>query len=502
MTDNRIKSVVVVGGGTAGWMSAALLARALGKTVSIHLIESDEIGTVGVGEATIPQIRNFNAFLGLDENAFLAATQGTIKLGIQFVGWRGPGQSYLHAFGEIGRQLGVVPFHHYWLAGGDQGQAHDLWDYSLNAQAAYAGRFGRGARPAPTGGAAGEALTYAFQFDASLYARYLRGHAEQHGVVRIEGKILGADLREPDGFVRSVTLESGQVVAGDLFIDCSGFRGILIEQALKTGYDDWSDLLPCDRALAVPTANTGPPRPYTQAIAHAAGWQWRIPLQHRTGNGHVFCSRFISEDEATATLMANLEGEPLAEPRLLKFTTGRRKAFWNRNVVALGLASGFMEPLESTSIHLIQSGLSRLLNLFPDRSFAQRDIDEYNRQAGLEFARIRDFLVLHYWANQREEPFWTACRQQAIPPELARKVALFRTHGRLFREPEDLFLDASWLQVLIGQGIVPEGHHPMTGLIDDDQLQGVLADLRQITADGAAALPAHADFLRQHCAAR
>jgi tryptophan halogenase len=499
MNDDRIKSVVVVGGGTAGWMSAALLARALGDTVSIRLVESEEIGTVGVGEATIPQIRNFNAFLGLDENAFLAATQGTIKLGIEFVGWRSPGQSYIHAFGDIGRPLGAVPFHHYWLAGRRKGDDQSLWDYSLNARAAFAGRFDRAVRRA---GGPPEPLTYAFQFDAALYARFLRTHAERLGVVRTEGKILETTLREPDGFVRSVTLESGEVVEGDFFMDCSGFRGVLIEQALKTGYEDWSDLLPCDRAVAVPTANVGPPRPYTQAIARAAGWQWRIPLQHRTGNGHVFCSRFVSEDEAVAQLLANLEGEPLAEPRTLKFVTGRRKRFWNRNVLALGLASGFMEPLESTSIHLIQSGLSRLLNLFPDKGFAQRDIDEYNRQTGLEYERIRDFLVLHYWANQREEPFWKACREMTIPAELTRKVELFRTHGRLFRDPDDLFLEASWLQVLEGQGVSPESHHPMTGQLTDDQLRGFLADLRQITADNAAALPAHGDFIRKQCAAR
>ena len=497
MTDNRIKSVVVVGGGTAGWMSAALLARALGGTVSIRLIESEEIGTVGVGEATIPQIRNFNAFLGLDENAFLAATQGTIKLGIEFIDWRAPGQSYIHAFGEIGRQLGAVPFHHYWLASRLKGDDHALWDYSLNAQAAKAGRFGR-AVAAPSG----EALTYAFQFDAALYAGHLRAYAEHHGVVRTEGRIQGANLRGADGLVESVTLASGEVVAGDFFIDCSGFRGVLVEQALKTGYEDWSSYLPCDRAIALPTANVGPPRPYTQAFARSAGWQWRIPLQHRTGNGHVFCSRFISEDEAVAQLMANLEGEALAEPRTLKFVTGRRKAFWNKNVVALGLASGFMEPLESTSIHLIQSGLSRLLNLFPDKAFAQRDIDEYNRQAGLEFERIRDFLVLHYWANQRDEPFWRACREMAVPPELTRKVELFRARGRLFREPEDLFLEASWLQVLVGQGVPPETCHPMTGMVTAPQLKGFLADLRKITADSAAALPLHADFIRQHAAAR
>jgi tryptophan halogenase len=499
MTDNRIGSVVVVGGGTAGWMSAALLARALGDTVRIRLVESEEIGTVGVGEATIPQIRHFNAFLGLDENAFLAATQGTIKLGIEFVDWRSPGQSYLHAFGDIGRPLGAVPFHHYWLAGRPKGDDHSLWDYSLNARAAFAGRFDRTVRKA---GGAAEPLTHAFQFDAALYARFLRAHAERLGVVRTEGKILSTALREPDGFVRSVTLESGEVVEGDFFIDCSGFRGVLIEQALKTGYEDWSDLLPCDRAIAVPTANVEPPRPYTQAIARPAGWQWRIPLQHRTGNGHVFCSRFISEDEAVAQLTANLEGEMLAEPRTLKFVTGRRNKFWNKNVLALGLASGFMEPLESTSIHLIQSGLSRLLNLFPDKGFAQRDIDEYNRQTGLEYERIRDFLVLHYWANQRQEPFWKACRETAVPADLIRKVELFRAHGRLFKEPDDLFLEASWLQVLVGQGIMPDGCHPMTGQLTDDQLLGFLADLRKITADGAAALPAHGDFLRQQCAAR
>ncbi|CAN5506896.1 tryptophan 7-halogenase [soil metagenome] len=493
MTDNRIKSVVVVGGGTAGWMSAALLARALGSSVTITLVESEEIGTVGVGEATIPQIRNFNSFLGLDEDAFLRATQGTIKLGIEFVDWRAPGHGYLHAFGEIGRQLGAVPFHHYWLESRAKGDDHDLWAYGLNAQAAQAGRFGRTTGKAP--------LTYAFQFDAALYARHLRAYAEQHGVVRVEGKISHATLREPDGFVESVTLERGAVVAGDLFLDCSGFRGVLIEQTLETGYDDWSEVLPCDRALAVPTANVGPPRPYTQATARPAGWQWKIPLRRRTGNGHVFCSRYISEDEATAQLMANLEGEPLAEPRLLNFVTGRRRKVWNRNVVALGLASGFLEPLESTSIHLIQSGLSRLLNLFPDKRFNLADTDEYNRQAGLEFERIRDFLVLHYWANQRSEPFWQACRERTLPAELSRKVELFRAHGRLFHAPEDLFLEASWLQVLIGQGIIPRDHHPMTALVTDVQRGAFLADLRKITADAAAALPTHADFLRRHGAA-
>ena len=491
MSDTRIKQVVIVGGGTAGWMAAAVLAKALGPLVSIRLIESDAIGTVGVGEATIPQIKLFNGLLGLDEDDFVRQTQGTFKLGIEFIDWTAPGHAYLHAFGGQGRDLGMVNFHQYWLKQRQAGGDSDFWAYSLNAAAAKAGRFGR--QPG---------LAYAFQFDAGLYARYLRAYAERLGVVRTEGKILGATLREPDGFVASVALEHGEVVGGDLFIDCSGFAGVLIEQALNTGYEDWSNLLPCDRAVAVPTASVGPPRPYTQAIARPAGWQWRIPLQHRTGNGHVFCSRYVSDDEAIATLMANLEGEPLAEPRLLKFVTGRRKRFWNRNVVALGLASGFMEPLESTSIHLIQSGLSRLLNLFPDQGFAPTDIDEYNRQAGLEFERVRDFLVLHYWANQRTEPFWKACRETAIPSELSRKVEIFRAHGRLFREPEDLFLETSWLQVLLGQGIEPAGYHPMADLVTGAQLDGFLADLRKITADAADALPGHADFIRQHCAAR
>jgi tryptophan halogenase len=499
MSDQRIRQVVIVGGGTAGWMAAATLSKTLGPDVTIRLVESDEIATVGVGEATIPQIKLFNGVLGLDEDEFVRETQGTFKLGIEFVDWGKLGDRYLHAFGPVGRDLGLIPFHQYWLRHRQAGGETSLWDYCLNDIAAHAGRFGR---LATVGDTKLPGLAYAFHFDAALYARYLRRYAEQRGVIRTEGKIREVTLREPDGFVESVVLENGEAIGGDLFIDCSGFRGLLIEGALKTGYDDWSHWLPCDRALAVPCARTEPLTPYTRATARAAGWQWRIPLQHRTGNGMVYCSRHMSDDEAAKVLMESLDGEALADPRPLKFITGRRKKFWNRNVVALGLSSGFMEPLESTSIHLIQSGLSRLLSLFPDKRFNPADIDEYNRQAGLEFERIRDFIVLHYKATTRTDtPFWRDCAAMEIPDTLARKIDIFRNAGRLYREDEDLFAEVSWLQVLLGQGIEPATHHPLADNLTGEQLTGFLSDLRQLLVGAARALPAHAEFIAAHCRA-
>lgn len=499
MSDQRIRQVVIVGGGTAGWMAAATLAKTLDRSVSIRLVESDEIATVGVGEATIPQIKLFNSVLGLDEDEFVRETQGSFKLGIEFVDWGRLGDRYLHAFGAVGHDLGQIPFHHYWLRHHQAGGETSLWDYSLNDLAAHDHRFGR---LATVGETRLPGLAYAFHFDAALYARYLRKYAEPRGVIRTEGKIREVTLREPDGFVASVTLESGETIGGDLFIDCSGFRGLLIEGALKTGYEDWSHWLPCDRALAVPCARTEPLLPYTRSTARSAGWQWRIPLQHRTGNGMVYCSRHLSDDEAAATLLANLDGEALADPRPLKFVTGRRRKFWNRNVVALGLSSGFMEPLESTSIHLIQSGLSRLLSLFPDKRFDPADSDEYNRQAGLEFERIRDFLILHYKASTRSDtPFWRACATMEIPETLARKIGVFRNAGRLYREDEDLFAEVSWLQVLLGQGIDPATHHPLADALTDEQLTGFLADLRQILGRAAGGLHTHADFISRHCKA-
>jgi tryptophan halogenase len=498
MSDQRIRQVVIVGGGTAGWMAAATLAKTLGPDVAIRLVESDEIATVGVGEATIPQIKLFNGVLGLDEDEFVRETQGTFKLGIEFVDWGKLGDRYLHAFGAVGHDLGLIPFHHYWLRHRQAGGDTRLWDYSLNDIAAHANRFGR---LATVGDTKLPGLAYAFHFDAALYAKYLRKYAEQRGVVRTEGKIREVTLREPDGFVASVTLESGETIGGDLFIDCSGFRGLLIEGALKTGYDDWSHWLPCDRALAVPCARTEPLTPYTRATARTAGWQWRIPLQHRTGNGMVYCSRHLSDDEAAKMLMEISTASPgRAAPAEVRHRPPQEILEPQRR------GPGPVERLHGaagvTSIHLIQSGLSRLLSLFPDKRFNPVDIDEYNRQAGLEFERIRDFIVLHYKATTRTDtPFWRDCAAMEIPDTLARKIGVFANAGRLYREDEDLFAEVSWLQVLLGQGIEPATHHPLADNLTEEQLTGFLADLRQILGGAARALPDHAEFIAAHCRA-
>ena len=496
-TGSMIRRVVIVGGGTAGWMAAATLAKVMGNRLDIRLVESDEIGTIGVGEATIPQIRLFNNTLGIDENEFVRATRGTFKLGVEFVDWLRPGHAYMHAFGRIGgRDLGAVPFHQYWLKLHQAGEAGVLDDYVFNAVAARQGKFMRGADVADS---PLSDVAHAFHFDAGLYARYLRRFAEARGVRRIEGKVVETRLRGGDGFIESVLLDGGETVGGELFIDCSGFRGLLIEQALQTGYDDWSQWLPCDRAIAVPSENTGPPAPFTRSTARKAGWQWRIPLQHRTGNGMVYCSDFISDDEAAAGLLGHLEGPALADPRPLRFTTGMRRRTWNRNCVAIGLASGFMEPLESTSIHFIQSALARLLRLFPDTRFEAADIDEYNRQTRFEYERSRDFLVLHYIANERSESFWRRCRETPVPDSLARKIALFRSHGRVVRENEELFAESSWIQVLLGQGIVPRSYHPMADGFGDDETRRMVAGVRRVLDSCAAAMPSHAEFIARHC---
>src|SRR6187551_222020 len=394
MSDNRIEKIVIVGGGTSGWMTAAALAKVLKNDYcQVRLIESEEIGTVGVGEATIPQIQLFNKLLDLDEDEFVRKTQGTFKLGIQFVNWTHIGHKYIHAFGDVGKDMEAIQFYHYWLKMSQLGKAEELGHYTISGVASDNGKF---MRPFDAGNSPLSNIAYAFHFDAGLYARFLREYSEARGVVRTEGKVVNTILRADDGFIEAVHLESGERVEADFFIDCSGFRGLLIEQALKTGYEDWSHWLPCDRAWAVPCESVGDPIPYTRSTAHAAGWQWRIPLQHRTGNGHVFSSKFMSEDEARSILLGNLDGKPLAEPRLLKFVTGKRKKFWNKNCLAVGLASGFMEPLESTSIHLVQSTIARLMSFFPNKNFDKEDIDEFNRQADFEVEKIRDFLILHY----------------------------------------------------------------------------------------------------------
>lgn len=499
MTETVVSKVLVVGGGTAGWMAAAVLARAFGQALEIELVESDAIGIVGVGEATIPQIRLINQFLGIDENAFVSATQGSFKLGIQFNGWHHPEGAYLHAFGDIGRGLGLVPFHQIWRRGRAEGLSADFWDYSLNTRAAMANGFARLDRQQtePL-----DAINYAFHFDASLYARYLRGLAERMGVKRTEGRIEAVRLNGESGHIDRVRLDHGREIDADFFIDCSGFRGLLIEQALKAGYEDWTEHLPCDRAVAVPCAHGGPLRPYTQATARKAGWQWRIPLQHRVGNGLVYCSRFISDDEATQTLLDHLEGQPLAEPRPLRFVTGHRKRFWHRNCVSLGLASGFMEPLESTSIHLIQSGISRLLQLFPSHGHDPALAAEYNRQTRQEFETIRDFLVLHYHANGRHgEPFWDERRAQSVSERLRSRMALFKRDGVVSRSADELFTEGSWLQVLLGQCGEPERVHPLAQAMPVDQVSEILRVLKTRVERITASLPSHERFLAQHCPA-
>ena len=498
----RIKNIVVVGGGTAGWMAAAAMARVLGTAYSIRVIESDLIGIVGVGEATVPHIKAFNQLLRIDEADFVRQTQGSFKLGIEFVDWHRVGTRYIHGFGtEIGHPLGLLPFHQYWIKAHQAGNAQPLGAYTLNTVAAVRGKFMVSASDVPANSPLAN-IAYAYHFDAALYARYLRGYSEQRGVQRTEGIIDGVNLHPESGFVESVKLQSGEIVSGDLFIDCSGFRGLLIEEALKTGYIDFSHWLPCDRAMAVPSENVGPPIPYTRATAREAGWQWRIPLQHRTGNGYVYSSAHISDDEAAATLLKNLEGRALADPRPLRFTTGRRKKCWNKNVVALGLASGFMEPLESTSIHLIQSGISKLLELFPHEGCSPVLMDRYNDQLAFEFDRIRDFLVLHYSATERSDtPFWNQCRTMEIPPELQANIDLFRDSGRFFRNGNEMFAEISWIQVMIGQGILPQAYHPLVDQVSEQDLQKFIASIGRTISDCVDVMPMHQTFIDRYCAA-
>jgi tryptophan halogenase len=496
----RLRGIAIVGGGTAGWMAAAILARRLGQHFGpIQLVESPEIGTIGVGEATIPPIRLFNEALGLDESDFLRRTQGTIKLGIEFRNWARAGHVYFHPFGVHGTGLDQVALHQEWLRLRQLGEAGSFEDFSLNSVAARRDRvldFAAGPqvlRPV---------YSYAYHFDASLYAQYLRAYAQARGVTRIERKVLRVELRAEDGFIRALHLDDGTQIEADLYIDCSGFRGLLIEQALNTGYEDWTHWLPCDRAVAVACDSAGALTPYTRSTAHSAGWQWRIPLQHRIGNGYVYCSRFISDDAATATLLAHLDGKAQAEPRVLRFTTGRRKKFWNRNCIALGLASGFLEPLESTSIHLIQSGLTQLAAIFPDRSFDPSDAAEYNRLIIEEFDRVRDFIILHYKATTREDaPLWQYCRNMDIPEELAYRSNLFRSSGRVAFHDRELFVESNWLSIFIGQGIWPQRYDPLADLLPLDSISAHLTQMRNLIRQTAEAMPTHAGFIDAHCRA-
>ncbi|PAX06742.1 tryptophan halogenase family protein [Sphingomonas lenta] len=498
MRADAIRRVVIVGGGTAGWMAAAGIARVAGELpgLEIELVESDEIGTVGVGEATIPQIALFNAMLGIDEADFVRATNATYKLGIEFRDWTRLGHSYVHPFGFYGLDMKGVQFHHHWLKGRTLGDPTPLDAYSLAVVAGLRERFAHPRPDQPNSPLS--KIGYAFQFDAGLYARYLRRLAEGWGVRRTEGRVVDVTRDGETGHVSAIVLQSGARVAGDLFVDCSGFRGLLIEGVMGAGFEDWSAWLPCDRALAVPCESGGDRRPLTRSTARPAGWQWRIPLQHRIGNGYVYSSAHVSDDEAAATLLANLDGAPLAEPKPLRFKAGHRRRAWIGNVVALGLAGGFLEPLESTSIHLVQSGIARLMTLFPARGFDQLEIDRFNAETVEEYVDIRDFLVLHYKATERDDSdFWNYCRTLAPPEGLAYKLAMFRRNGRIFREHDELFTETSWLSVMVGQGVEATGYHPVADLLSDEETLRRLHHIRDVVGQTADAMPTQDEYLRR-----
>ncbi|WP_370241684.1 tryptophan halogenase family protein [Marisediminitalea sp.] len=482
--------VVIAGGGTAGWMAAAAISRLLHGRVEVTLVESSDIGTVGVGEATIPTLLFFHKLLKIDEQAFMAATNATFKLGINFENWRSLNHAYLHAFGATGKDCWAAGFQHFWRRGLDLGLSEDFGQYCLERVAAEAEKFAH---------LPGNGLNYAFHIDATRYAGFLRELAGQAGVTRIDATIERVNVREQDGFIESLTLNNGQTLSGDLFIDCTGFRGLLIEKALHTGYEDWSQWLLCDSAVAMQTESVEAPLPYTRCIAREAGWQWRIPLQSRVGNGLVYCSNYLSDERATEILQQNINGNPLNSPRVIKFRPGRRLKQWNRNCVAIGLSSGFIEPLESTSIHLIQQGIVRLLRMFPHEGIEQAVVDEYNKQTVFEMERIRDFIILHYKVTERtDSPFWQHCKQMDVPDSLAQRLALFEKTGQIHRENNELF-DDSWQQVMIGQGMVPKGYHPIADTMTERELADFLGHIKHNIHQTVARLPLHQQYLNSYC---
>lgn len=491
---NRIRKVVIVGGGTAGWMTAALLKRVL-VTIDFELVESDAIGIVGVGEATIPPIQHVNNVLGLNEAEFLRETKATIKLAIRFENWRKSGESYYHTFGAPGRSQAFCHFHHYWLRAKLAGHSSNLWDYDLNYLCAEANKFAKLEVKDPIW-----ALQYAYHFDAGLYGQYLRRYSESLGVKRTEGLIEDVRINAETGHVESVALKGGRQVSGDFFIDCSGFRGLLIQRALGTGYEDWTHWLPCDRAIAVPSERFERTLPFTRAIAHSAGWQWRIPLQHRNGNGLVYSSNHYSDDQAADILMNNLESKPIGDPRPLRFKTGRSRKQWNRNVVAVGLSSNFLEPLESTSIYLIQSAIVRLITYFPHAGVTQELVDAYNREIQFEIDYVRDFIILHYHLNARDDSqFWRNLRAMDVPERITQKIRLFESNGTLVKDNMDIFLESSWLQVMLGQGIMPRDYHPLANALSEAQLLDKLAKTRAAKAQPLDQIPDHDEFLSVFC---
>lgn len=490
----KIHRVVIAGGGTAGWMAAASLSKLLGKTLDVTLVESDAIGTVGVGEATIPTLQTLHELLKINEQEFMSAVQGTFKLGISFENWRDVDKDYIHSFGWTGQDCWAAGFQHFWLKGMQRGIAQEFGEYCTEWAAAKQNKFA----VMPSQG-----LNYAYHFDASLYAKFLRKMAEEHGTRRQEGKIAKVNQDSVSGFITSIELESGEVIEGDLFIDCTGFRGLLIEQTLEAGYEDFTDWLPCDSAVAVQTESVGPPIPYTRSIAREAGWQWRIPLQHRVGNGVVFSSAHWSDDEAVDKLLSNVEGKVLTEPRVIKFRSGQRRLHWHKNCVSMGLSSGFIEPLESTSIHLIQRSIIRMMQMFPYDGIRQPDVDEFNNQMRFEIDNVKDFIILHYHVTDRTDTeFWRQCREMSVPDSLTHRIELFKQAGRVFKVPTELFGENSWIQVMLGQGVIPEQYHPIVNMMDDRELEQFLTGIKGNVDRMVSQLPEHQRFIDHYCKAQ
>lgn len=497
-----IRDIVIVGGGTAGWMAAAAFAKVIGtQNHTITLIESEEIGTVGVGEATIPPIMQYNALLGIDEDEFVRETNATFKLGIEFIDWRRPGSSYFHPFGLFGAAIaGGVGFMNYWLRWVRSGGDPDFRLFIAEAEAARRNRFAR-TQNSPDGQL--PRVNYAYQFDAATYAAYLRRYAERRGTIRREGRVVDVEQHTETGYIEAVKLADGTRIAGDFFIDCSGFRGLLIEGVYKAGFEDWSQWLPNNRAAAVPCERVEDPTPYTRSTAREAGWQWRIPLQHRTGNGYVFCDSYISEDQASRLLLERLDGGALADPKVLRFTAGKRRQGWVKNCLAVGLSSGFLEPLESTSIHLIQVAVMKLFELFPLRTVNPVLIDQYNREMDLLYDHVRDFIIAHYKVTEREDTaFWRYCKNMSVPDSMTEKLEMFRERGEAHMVPGDLFSETSWFAVLYGQGLTPQYYHPIADALPDDELQLTLTKIRSAIKRRVDELPSHAEFIEGCCAAR
>lgn len=498
--NNRVTSIVIVGGGSAGWMTAAALSSLLDpRSVKITLIESEEIGTVGVGEATIPDIINFNAILGIQESEFLRATNGTFKLGIEFNNWGRIGDTYFHPFGEHGVDMQGIDFHQYWMRFKRDNPGSSIEEFSLSAIASRAGKF---AMPTNDPRSVLSQLRYAYHFDATAYARFLRTYAEQRGVTRVEGKVVEVNLNGEAGYVSDVKLEDGSHLRGDLFFDCSGFRALLLGDALGVDYEDWAHWLPCDTAQAVACERTGELLPYTKSTAKTAGWQWRIPTQHRTGNGHIYCSSLMDDEAAIESLLADLDGPALGSPRKIRFRTGCRTRFWDKNCIAIGLSGGFLEPLESTSLYLIQEGISKFISLFPSKDMPTAIRDEYNRQLTQKFEQVRDFIILHYKATERDDSeFWNYCRTMSIPDSLTRKIELFREAGRVFRYEDELFSKPSWVAVLLGQNILPKTTDPIVEGVPAEQIGRSLGSMKAAMNNAVTKMETHQAFLNRYAPA-